>query len=158
MSARLPGKIGILIGNPRYRNQEMNEAGFRSYFREYAPDFTLMEPISTFESAAVAQEMTERLLAEHPDLVGLYVSGGGIRGVLAAIRAAGRSGSLVVVGYDLTEVTRAALLEGTMTLVISHPLPRLAREVLDRVVRACVASQGNETGIIPFEIYTRENI
>ena len=44
---KAPGKIGILMGNPRYRNQEMNEAGFRSYFREHAQGFTLLEPIST---------------------------------------------------------------------------------------------------------------
>jgi LacI family transcriptional regulator len=102
---KIPGKIGILMGNPRYRNQEMNETGFRSFFREHAPDFTLLEPISTFESAAVAQEMTEKLLVDHPDLAGLYISGGGISGALAALRASGRAGQMVVVGYDLTEVT-----------------------------------------------------
>lgn len=155
---RNPGKIGILMGNPRYRNQEMNEAGFRSYFREHAPGFSLLEPISTFESAAVAQEMTERLLADHPDLAGLYISGGGISGALAALRASGRAGSIVAVGYDLTDVTRAALLDGTMTLIISHPLARLAREAIDGMIRACASPGANQTSIVPFEIYTRENI
>lgn len=153
-----PGKIGILMGNPRYRNQEMNEAGFRSYFRELAPEFTLLEPISTFEAAAVAQEMTERLLNDHPDLVGLYVSGGGISGALAALRSAGRAGQIVVVGYDLTDITRAALLDGAMTFVISHPYARLAREAVEGMVRACLAPGGNQTSIVPFEVYTRENI
>lgn len=153
-----PGKIGILMGNPRYRNQEMNEAGFRSYFREHAPEFSLLEPISTFESAAVAQEMTERLLADHPDLAGLYISGGGISGALAALRASGRAGSILVVGYDLTDVTRAALLDGTMALVISHPLARLAREAIDGMIRACANPGINQTSIVPFDIYTRENI
>lgn len=155
---KAPGRIGILMGNPRYRNQEMNEAGFRSYFREFAPDFILLEPITTFESAAVAQEMTERLLFEHPDLVGLYVSGGGISGALAALRSSGRAGSMVVVGYDLTEVTRAALLDGTMTLVISHPLSRLARDAIDGMIRACANPGRNQTCIAPFDIYTRENL
>lgn len=155
---KTPGKIGILMGNPRYRNQEMNETGFRSYFREHAPDFTLLEPISTFESAAVAQEMTEKLLTDHPDLAGLYISGGGISGALAALRASGRAGQMVVVGYDLTEVTRAALLDGTMTLVISHPLARLARDAIDGMIRACSSPGSNQTSIAPFEIYTRENI
>lgn len=155
---KAPGKIGILMGNPRYRNQEMNEAGFRSYFREHAPDFTLLEPVSTFESAAVAQEMTEKLLADHPDLAGLYISGGGISGALAALRASGKAGRMVVVGYDLTEVTRAALLDGTMTLVISHPLARLARDAIDGMIRACANPGSNQTSIAPFEIYTRENI
>ena len=155
---KTPGKIGILMGNPRYRNQEMNETGFRSYFREHAPEFTLLEPLSTFESAAVAQEMTEKLLADHPDLVGLYISGGGISGALAALRAAGRAGKMVVVGYDLTDVTRAALLDGTMTLVISHPLARLARDAIDGMIRACANPGSNQTSIAPFEIFTRENI
>ena len=150
--------IGILMGNPRYRNQEMNETGFRSFFRECAPDFTLLEPITTFESAAVAQELTEKLLAEHPDLAGLYISGGGISGALAALRATGRAGSLVVVGYDLTDVTRAALLDGTMTLLLSHPLARLARDAIDGMIRACGNPSSNQTSIAPFEIYTRENI
>jgi len=155
---KVPGKIGILMGNPRYRNQEMNEAGFRSYFREYAQDFTLLEPVSTFESSAVAQELTEKLLADHPDLAGLYISGGGVSGVLAALRTSGRAGSMVVVGYDLMDVTRAALLDGTMTLVISHPLARLAREAIDSMVLACADLGRNQTSIVPFEIYTRENI
>lgn len=155
---KAPGKIGILMGNPRYRNQEMNEAGFRSYFREHAPGFTLLEPLSTFESAAVAQELTERLLAEHPDLAGLCISGGGISGVLAALRSSGRAGSMVVVGYDLMEVTRAALLDGALTLVISHPLARLARDAVDGMIRACANPGSNQTSIVPFEIYTRENL
>ena len=157
---KAPGKIGILLGNPRYRNQEMNEAGFRSYFRELAPEFTLLEPLSTFEAAAIAQEMTEKLLAEHPDLTGLYVSGGGISGALAALRGAGKAGKIVAVGYDLFDVTRAALLDGTMTLVISHPLERLAREAIDAMCDACTTGTASAqlTRIVPFDLYTRENL
>ena len=157
---KAPGKIGILMGNPRYRNQEMNEAGFRSYFREHAAGFTLLEPISTFEASAVAQEVTERLLSDHPDLVGLYVSGGGISGALEALRQAGRAGQIVTVGYDLTEVTRAALLDGAMTLIISHPLDRLAKEAIESMVGACTSqsSLGHWTRIVPFELFTRENL
>ena len=155
---KVPGKIGILMGNPRFRNQEMNEAGFRSYFRECAPDFTLLEPVSTFDSAAVAQEMTERLLGEHSDLAGLYVSGGGISGALAALRGSGRAGSIVVVGHDLMEVTRAALLDGTLNLVISHPLDRLAARAIEGMIRACALPGSAQTNIVPFEIYTRENL
>jgi LacI family transcriptional regulator len=155
-----PGKIAILMGNPRYRNQEMNEAGFRSYFREHAPEFALLEPQSTFEAAAIAQEITEKILAQHPDLVGLYVSGGGISGALAGLRNAGMAGKIVAVGYDLFDVTRAALLDGTMAMVISHPLDRLAREALDAMVGACTQGPGiaNQTRIVPFELYTRENL
>jgi LacI family transcriptional regulator len=158
--AEAPGKLGILVGNHRYRCQEMNETGFRSYFREFAPEFTLLEPLSTFESSAVAEEMTERLLRENPELAGLYVAGGGISGALAALGRSDRRGKIVVVGYELMEGTRAALLDGTLTLVISHPLPRLCEALL----RGMIGARGDRSGahngacILPFEIYSRENI
>lgn len=155
-----PGKLGILVGNHRYRCQEMNEAGFRSYFREFAPDFTLLGPLSTFETSAVAQEMTEKLLKEHPDLAGLYVAGGGISGALAGLRTMNRAGSLVAIGYELMASTRTALADGTLAFVISHPITRLANETLHAMTRAVETptKDATYTCILPFEIYTRENI
>ena len=157
---KAPGKLGILVGNHRYRCQEMNESGFRSYFREFAPDFTLLEPLSTYETSAVAQEMTEKLLREHPDLAGLYVAGGGITGAVEALRASGRANRIVSVGYELMDVTRAALLDGILTVLISHPLPRVADAAIAGMIRASApsADTGNQTTILPFEIFTRENI
>lgn len=157
---KVPGKIGILMGNPRYRNQEMNETGFRSYFREHARNFALLEPLSTFESSAIAQEMTERLLQDHADLAGLYVAGGGISGALAALRASHRGGKLVVVGYELMDNVRAALLDGTITLSIAHPLARLATEAITGMIRAMTSNGENasHTKIVPFDIHTRENL
>lgn len=154
------GKIALLVGNPRFRNQEMNETGFRSYFREHASDFVLLEPLSTFESSAVAEEMTERLLSDHPDLAGLYVAGGGISGVLAALRTTGRAGTLVVVGYELMDNVRSALLDGTLTLSISHPLAQLANEAITGMISAVASKEPNAsyTKIVPFDLYTRENV
>jgi hypothetical protein len=77
---------------------------------------------------------------------------------LAALRGSGRAGSLVIVGKDLMEVAPSALLDGTMTLVISHLLARLARETIDGMVRACALPGSNQTSIVPIEIYTRENL
>lgn len=157
---RAPGKIGILVGNHRYRCQEMNESGFRSYFREYAPGFQLLEPISTFETAAVAEEMTERLIQQHPDLIGLYISGGGISGAMAALKTCGVAGKITAVGYELMDNTRAGLLDGTLTMVISHPLQRLAEATITGMVKAATAKSGTgkQTIVLPFDIYMRENI
>jgi LacI family transcriptional regulator len=159
-TCKTPGKLGILVGNYRYRCQEMNESGFRSYFREYAPQFTLLEPLSTFESSTVAQEMTERLLREHPDLMGLFVAGGGISGALAALRASDRAGKVVTVGHELMNNTRAALLDGILTLVISHPLERLSDEVMSGMIKALNTRPESRTftSVLPFDMYTRENI
>lgn len=155
-----PGKVGILVGNHRFRCQEMNEVGFRSYFREFAPDFTLLEPLSTFETSAVAEELTEKLLAEHPDLTGLFVAGGGISGVINALRREHASGRVITVGHQLMENTRLGLLDGTLSMVLHLPMESLVPQLLASMIRACEQPEDTSarTVILPFEIFTRENI
>jgi LacI family transcriptional regulator len=155
-----PGKIGVLVGNYRYRCQEMNEIGFRSYFREMAPEFIILEPLATFETNAVAEEMTENLINDHPDLIGLFIAGGGISGAMNALRTRGKSGKIMGLGFDLTENTRAGLLDGTLTMVLGHPLERLARETIDGMLRAIKlgVDSGKQITILPFETYTRESV
>jgi LacI family transcriptional regulator len=155
-----PGKIGILIGNHRFRCQEMSESGFRSYFRELAPDFTLLEPLATFENSAVAEEQTEKILDEHPDLAGLFVAGGGISGVMATLRTRGKAGKVVTVCHQLMDYTRLGLLDGTISMVINSPIERFVSETVSAMIRACQTSddQARQTIVIPFEIFTRENI
>lgn len=157
---RDPGKIGILVGNHRFRNQEMNESGFRSYFREHNDAFTLLEPLSTYESAAVAREQVERLFAEHPDLCGLFVSGGGITGAVSALRDTKRRSDFVAVGYELFDLTRAALIDGTLTMVISHPMEKFAHQTVETLIKAKKSgpNSGAHRVALGFEIHTSESV
>lgn len=157
---RQPGKIAILVGNHRYRCQELNESGFRSYFREHPAEFTILDALSTFESSAIAREMTEKLLADHGDLSGLYVAGGGITGVLSALQASERTSEIVTIGHDIIDATRAGLLNGSLTMVLSHPRERLASETIAGMVRAVDLPQdaGGQKMVLPFDIITRENL
>ncbi len=153
-----PGRIGILVGNPRYRCQEMNESGFRSYFRECAPDFTLLEPISTFEDKAIAREVTETLLRREPDLSALFISGGGVTGTLEAIAASGRGRQLVSVGYEIMAPTRAALIDGALTMVIAHPVQRMAAEAVGAMRDAVLGRTAPGQRLLSFDIFTPENV
>ena len=95
-----------------------------------------------------------------PDLAGLFISGGGISGAIAGLRSTGMAGRIVAVGYEMIDVTRTALLDGTLTFLIAHPLKRLADETIAGMVQA-VSSAGQSgafTTVLPFEIFTRENL
>lgn len=157
---REPGEIGVLVGSHRLRNQEMNESGFRSYFREHNADFSVLEPLPTYESAAVAREHVEKLLTDRPDLCGLYISGGGVTGAIAALRAMPKRDDFVAVGYELFDDTRAALIDGTLSMIISHPMKRFARETIETLMKA--KSGGRDAGAhrvtFGFDIYTPESI
>ena len=153
-----PGKVGILVGNHRYRCQDLNESGFRSYCREHGSRFALLEPLQTFEDKSIARDVTEQLLSREPDLVGLYVSGGGMVGVLEALKAAGRSRSVITVGHEITEHTRNGLMDDDLALVLAHPIPRLAAEAINQMRRDIVTGSVPSKRMIGFEIYTPENI
>jgi LacI family transcriptional regulator len=153
-----PGKVGILVGNHRYRCQELNESGFRSYCREHGSKFTLLEPLQTFEDKSIARDVTEQLLFREPDLVGLYVSGGGMVGVLDALKASARSRSIVTVGHEITEHTRNGLMDENLALVLAHPISRLATEAIIQMRRDITIGGGLSKRMVGFEIYTPENI
>ena len=155
---RRPGPVGILIGNHRYRCQEMNESGFRSYCREHGAEFTLLEPQQTFEDRSIARDVTDQLLRREPDLVGLYVSGGGMAGVLEALRSSGRGRSIVTVGHEITDHTRLGLMDNDLSLVLAHPIQRLAMEAVVHMLRDLRARMGLVKHLIGFDIFTPENI
>jgi LacI family transcriptional regulator len=160
--ARLPGEVGIFVGSHRYRCQEVCEMSFRSYFREHAPRFRLLEPLTTFEEARYAHEAATALLRRHTGLVGLYVAGGGISGVIQALRDAGPdvSGRIVAVGHELMDTTRSALIDGVLKLVLSHPLQRLAAAVVAAMAEASKAAHGATMRNVqlPVDVFTSENV
>lgn len=157
MSKR-PGRVGIVVGNHRYRCQELNESGFRSYCREHAPEFTLLEPVQTFEDNGIAREVTEQLLRREPDLVALYVAGGGMPGAIEALRASGRAASIVTVGNDMTEHTRRGLIDNILTMIFAHPIQRLALDAVTQMQADISASAPPVKRLLSFEIFGPENI
>ncbi|PPC76762.1 LacI family transcriptional regulator [Pokkaliibacter plantistimulans] len=155
-----PGKVGILLSSHRYACQDTCEVSFRSYFREKAQDFHVVEALISLEEPRLAQEGTLELLELHPDLVAIYVTGGGVEGVIDALRSSPRAQEITVVCNELTDLTRQALADGIVDLVISHPLPALAEKTVDMMVRAIGAGKGfrPEMVTLPFELFTAENI
>jgi LacI family transcriptional regulator len=161
--ARELTQVAVLMGSGRYVSQDLAEAGFRSYLREHAPAARMIQTDATFEEDDKAFAITTKLLNEVRDLGGIYVAGGGIGGVCAAVRQFGefdcsRPRPIVIVN-ELTDETRAALAEGVIDVVLSHPAQQMARMAADVMARAStMAPTAQAQHILPFEIFTAENI
>lgn len=159
--AREPGRVGIIVGTHRYLCQETAEISFRGWFREQAPEFRLAETLVNLDDPRIAYEATVNLLGRSADLVGLYICGGGQEGMIRALREEAPPGRIIVVCHELTPVTRAALIDGVLTGVISTATDRLAERTVEQMVQA--ATEGAEAGaprqsIVPFELYLPENV
>lgn len=77
-----------------------------------------------------------------------------------ALRTRGKAGKIMGLGFELTDNTRAGLLDGTLTMVLGHPLERLAQETINGMLRALKqgAEAGKQITVLPFETYTRESV
>jgi LacI family transcriptional regulator len=159
---RTPGKIGVYVGSHRFLSQDVGEMRFRSYFREHAPGFQLLDSVATLEDPRYAYEITLDLLRRTPDLVGIYVVGGGITGAIRALREdpTAASRNLVVVGRELLSETLAGLVDGVIKVVLSHPRRLLAETLVEAMAQSTISNGGGAPveRVVPFEIYTAENI
>ena len=157
-----PGKIAVFVGNHRYLCQDMCEIRFRSYFRERATEFQVLDAITTFEDSKYAYQSTLDLLHHTPDLVGLFIAGGGKSGVLRGLRedASGLAKTVNVVGLDLTPEARSGLLDGVVDVILSHPIKSLAETTVELLASVTAGETNGEPvqRLLPFEIYTPENL
>ncbi|WP_175882584.1 LacI family DNA-binding transcriptional regulator [Burkholderia sp. BCC0044] len=158
--SRRPGKIALMVGSHRYLCQEQAEISFRAYMREYAPDFQVLETLISLEDIDLAQEATLDLLKRHPDLIGIFVAGGGIEGVIQALYDASASQELITVCGELTQITRQALIDGRVNMVLSHPRDWVATRLVETM---CAIAQdqhpkGTTQTVLPFITYTAASV
>jgi len=159
--ARQPGKIGILLGSHRYLNQETAESSFRSYMRENAPEFRLLEPIVNLDDDRIAYEAVTHMIASNRDLVGIYMSGGGMPGLVQALRDEKAGDRIVAVCNELIPATRSALIDGTVDMALATPLAALAEKVVSAMAARVGPGRGDAVQasvLMPAEIYIRENV
>lgn len=159
-TARKPGKVACFVGSHRFHGHELREVGFRSYFRENAPEFEVLETLINFDAVDVTHEATLDLLQKHPDLIGLYVAGGGMEGAIAALREENRAGDVTLIVNELVPESKGALMDGTVAMAICTPLPLLCRELITQMVSSVEGSAQTTARqtFFPFEIYISENI
>lgn len=158
--ARQPGKIVVFVGSHRFQCQELAEMSFRSYVRENAADFEMLESFVTLESDALAREGMREMLQRHPDIVGVFVAGDGTAGVLDALREHRQSAGAPVIGVarERMECTRAGLLSGDLDAVLSHPLEQLGRVLVEQMVeRLDCPGLGAQRTVVPLQTQTPES-
>ncbi len=115
----LTGKVGLIAGSLALRDHIERQFGFEQCWR-----------MNTRTSGAAVresrddwrklEEMTVQLLTEHPTCSASIMSGGGTRGIVSALEAAGRAKDVVLLAHDLSDTNRKALIRGTIDAVINQ--------------------------------------
>lgn len=156
------GRVAVFIGNHRFQCQDMADAAFRSYIRENAPDLIVGESEPTHEDSNQSYRMVRELLGLHDDLKGILIVGGGISGVLRALREVpeARRKDIRVVCRDIGPETRKGLTEGLVTAALCHPLEETSQMLIQTMIDVSKRGGPGPTlqRTIPLEIITPENV
>jgi LacI family transcriptional regulator len=129
------GSVGVIVGSLNARDHRERLAGFEQVIERTYPDIRILPLIEGRDDPARVQRLAERLLAEHPELSGLYSLGAGNRGLVKALRAHAPARHLPVIAHELTATTRAALSEGLFDAVLNQDAGHEVRSAV-RVMKA----------------------
>ena len=131
-----PKKVAMFAGSLSYRGHEEREMGFRHILAEEFPNLAVVELREMRDDREKAYVEAAALLDRYDDLAGIYNIGAGNQGIARALQERRREHSVVFLGHEATEGTKALLLNGTMDAVIDQN-PRVeAREALNILTQA----------------------
>jgi len=112
-------KVGIIEGVPTTTNAQDRTAGFKE-----AMDAAGMKIVSTQSGnweIDQGQKVAAAMLSEYPDLKALLAGNDNMAlGAVSAVRAAGKSGNILVVGYDNIEAIKPMLQDGRILATASQ--------------------------------------
>ncbi|WP_460069675.1 substrate-binding domain-containing protein [Pseudomonas sp. H2_E05] len=104
-------KVGIIEGVPTTTNAQQRTAGYKD-----AMDAVGMKIVSTQSGnweIDQGQKVASAMLSEYPDLKALLAGNDNMAlGAVSAVRAAGKAGKVLVVGYDNIEAIKPMLQDG----------------------------------------------
>jgi LacI family transcriptional regulator len=154
-----PGRIGLIAGSLALRDHAERQFGFSQVINGEYPGLAILPVQQGRDDSDLTRAITDRLLAEYPDLVGLYNVGAGNRGIAAGLEAAGRAHDVVWISHELTPFTRRFLLRGAMDACINQDAGHETRSACRVLLAHClgepiVADQER----IRIDIFIRDNM
>ncbi len=111
------GKSGsvAIIDEPEVTSVQDRVKGFKEAIAQRCPSVTIVADVDSGGTRDKASSDTGDILQAHRDLKGIFgINDDSALGALAAVRAAGLTGKIAIVGYDATSEARAAIAKGEM--------------------------------------------
>ena len=113
------GRVLILRGIDGVENAEARRAGFEAAVREAGLEVAGSQSANWHTEEA--QTVTAAMLAANPDVAAVLCANDKMAlGAIAAVKARGRIGQVVIVGYDNIDLAREAMARGEMQATIEQ--------------------------------------
>jgi LacI family transcriptional regulator len=153
------GKVGVIAGSMALRDHAERLFGFAQVISSEYPQLAVLPVLEGRDDHGRNEVLARDLLANHPDLVGIYNIGAGNRGIVTALEASGRADDVVTIAHELTPHTRRALVRGVIDACINQDTGHEARSAGRILLAHCsgepiIADQER----IRIDIFLRDNL
>jgi LacI family transcriptional regulator len=153
------GEVMVIAGLRTYLGHEERDGAFRSVLRRRFPSCDVVATVESREDAKSTERLTRDAFKKHPKLRGIYNLSVGDEGIARALKSLGKEASTVLIGHELTEISRSLLIEGVMDAVLDQsPFVEAVRAVeviLGHYNRGASSVLPLQT---PISIYLQENL
>jgi len=153
------GKILVITGSRLARDHLERRHGFDEVMASEFPEFKILPSLEGRDDADLLLKLLPPLFAKHPEIRGIYSSAAGNDGLIQFLRENALDQEIVVVGHELTPLSRAALETGIFDAIISQDTGHLVRSAV-RLLRATAddAPFNPAQERIRIDIYLKENM
>jgi ribose transport system substrate-binding protein len=108
------GTVAI-VDEPEVTSVQDRVKGFKQALAQLCPGVTIVADVDSGGTRTKANSDTGDILQAHKDLKGIFgINDDSALGALTAVKAAGLTGKVAIVGYDATPEARAAIADGGM--------------------------------------------
>lgn len=155
------GQVFVISGSPTITTDTMRVQGFTERIEEAYPDIEIVGIDHAYSQPAEATTKVNAALLNYPDLKGIFsVEGNSGVGAVASLRDAGKTDSVVLIGYDAYPNQVQELEEGIYAALVAQQ-PGLQARLALRAVVAALRGEPSDVGkevIVENVIMTQDNL
>jgi len=153
LAAGQTGKVLILRGIDGVENAEARRAGFEAAVKEAG--FEVAGSQSANWQSEDAQKVTAAMLAAMPEVHAILCANDKMAlGAIAAVKARGKLGGIVIVGYDNIDLVRKAMEQGEMQATVEQNPAMMGAKGVECALAALNGATLPEVTPIPTQLIT----
>ena len=153
-----PGdEVAIIEGAPNAFNATQRKLGFEDAAK--AAGLKIATSQTAHWEMAKADQLVANIVAEHPDLKGIMCANDSMAlGAVSALRAAGESDNILVVGFDNISAVHKLVLEGQVLATVDQHADQLAVFGIEYALEMLSEGSTPADRETPVDLITRETL
>jgi ribose transport system substrate-binding protein len=151
-------RVGILEGIPGHETGDSRMRGFRDAVKDAAGVTIVASQPANWERDQ-GFNVFQNMLQAHPDIDSVFACSDLMAlGAIEAIRAAGKTGTIKVIGFDALDDARKAIAAGTMEASVAQFPSEMGRAAVESAVKVIHGEKIPEDIKVKLELVTKDNV